>query len=553
MKIKDFFKGTISEILDNYGSVEFDTNEFQYAELIYNLVKRFRYINCDENEKLYIINEFNKESIEKIMIDDLNPLVLARLCTYLYQTFKDDKYNNAIRAVEKYIIAFSIIDKYEIKCSCVNKIINISKTFKQTKYEDTIKKFLKELLKIERKEYNVYELRIIQSCYKYDVVDYAECFEYCINKMQDSHSKSGYIFDGYFEFMIEVTKDAWENNKISQEEYNLKQKELYILKAKQNEQFADSLNLPIQKSHYYEIAIQSLKKAGVNPYSEDFVNLREKRELNQLKIKENLHEFKKEVDFSKYLQWVNEKLDELEKKDHIKLLLYSGFHLRKEKQINKVKTKMEESILASLIPTARINEVGKTISKLRTINNAKDEVEKDEIILEHAYNSIKLTVQLNAQMIHRMIIIIKERNSNIKDYSSEIVDKSFIVPKSRKEIVKKGINYGFDFDFESSLGILIPQIENCIRELAGICGESKYKLGDDFIESANGLEYLLKKGNILEQSIDEDTYFGICAIFSSEYGLNYRNEFSHGLIENFNNYVGLYVWWYCLYLIALYS
>lgn len=144
-------------------------------------------------------------------------------------------------------------------------------------------------------------------------------------------------------------------------------------------------------------------------------------------------------------------------------------------------------------------------------------------------------------------------NSNIKDYSSEIVDNSFIVPKSRKEIVKKGINYGFDFDFESSLGILIPQMENCIRELAGICGESKYKLGDDFIESANGLEYLLKKGNILEQSIDEDTYFGICAIFLSDYGLNYRNEFAHGLIESFNNFAGLYVWWYCLYLITLYS
>lgn len=36
-------------------------------------------------------------------------------------------------------------------------------------------------------------------------------------------------------------------------------------------------------------------------------------------------------------------------------------------------------------------------------------------------------------------------------------------------------------------------MENCIRKLAGICGESKYKIGNDFVESANGLEFLLKK------------------------------------------------------------
>ena len=106
---------------------------------------------------------------------------------------------------------------------------------------------------------------------KYGVIDYAECIEYCINKIQDSHSKNGYISDGYFEFIIEVIKDALKKKKISQDEYNLKQKELYILKAKLNEKFADSLKLPIQKSHYYEIAIQSLKQAGINPYSKEFI------------------------------------------------------------------------------------------------------------------------------------------------------------------------------------------------------------------------------------------------------------------------------------------
>lgn len=34
MRIKDFFKGKISEILENHECVKFDEDEFQYAKLI---------------------------------------------------------------------------------------------------------------------------------------------------------------------------------------------------------------------------------------------------------------------------------------------------------------------------------------------------------------------------------------------------------------------------------------------------------------------------------------------------------------------------------------
>ena len=552
MKIKDFFNGTISSILNSFKITEFDTDECQYAKLLYDLVKRFHYTNCDKEEKLYIINNFNKDAIEKIILYDLNPLVLARLYTYLYQTFKENKYNNAMKATEKYIISFSIIDDYETKCSCINKIISISRTFRQEKYDSIIKKILKELLKIERKEHNAFELHIIQSCYKYDVVDYSECIKYCTNKMQESF-KSGYIFESYFNFMVDVIDEDLKKNIISRDEHNKKQREFYILKAKLYEQYADSLTSSIQKSHYYESAIQCLNHIKYDPYSKKFTKLREKLEFNQPKIQENMQLISEEIDTSEFSQLINKELDELNEKDYINLLVYNGFHLIKKKQINAVKKEMKEFPLANLFPPAIINESGKTISKLKSIDSAKSVVEKQKIILEHAYNKSRFIVPIYGQFINIMMNLMKKRNCNLKKYSSEIVDCSFIVPKSRKKIVKKGINYGFDFDFESALGILIPQMENCIRELAAICGESKYKIGNDFVESANGLDYLLKKGNKLEKTIDVDTYFGLCAVFFSDYGLNYRNEFAHGLIENFNNYTSLYVWWYCLYLITLYS
>ena len=55
IKIKDFFKEKTSEILNNFKNVKFDKNECQYAELIYDLVNEFNYINIDGSEELHII------------------------------------------------------------------------------------------------------------------------------------------------------------------------------------------------------------------------------------------------------------------------------------------------------------------------------------------------------------------------------------------------------------------------------------------------------------------------------------------------------------------
>ena len=55
---------------------------------------------------------------------------------------------------------------------------------------------------------------------------------------------------------------------------------------------------------------------------------------------------------------------------------------------------MKKSKFSSFFPTVVINELGKTTSKLRSINSAKDDAEKEKIFLEYAYDSIKTFVVL---------------------------------------------------------------------------------------------------------------------------------------------------------------
>lgn len=75
--------------------------------------------------------------------------------------------------------------------------------------------------------------------------------------------------------MLGVIEDALKKNKISRDEYNKKQRELYILKAKLYEQYADNLTSSFQKSHYYGSAIQCLNYIEYDSYSKEFLNLRD--------------------------------------------------------------------------------------------------------------------------------------------------------------------------------------------------------------------------------------------------------------------------------------
>ncbi|MDE6414991.1 MAG: DUF4209 domain-containing protein [Anaeroplasmataceae bacterium] len=553
MKFIDYFNNDISFINNNFNVTNFAKTEQKVAKFSYDCIKYFHYIDCYKEEKFRNYQEVDMKTILKYINLDLNPLLLARYYTYLYMNFKDDKYVNALRALEYYIIAFEKCKTYEYKCSCLNKIISISRTFKIDTHQEEIIKFLQELYEDKRIDHNAFDYHILIACFDYGVIDYQKCIDCCIDKMNEFHKCNGFLFDGYFELAIKAVDETFKKKIISKEKKDNETNNLYLLKSNLNEEHADELNNPIQQSHFYKIALKSMKDANVNPYSSEFKKLRDKLENSQKSIKDCMVVTTDKLDFSKYNEKVADKLNSLSEEYYIELLINAGFEPYKQRQIEQVEKEMEVAVLAPFISSATANDHGKTISKLRSVNSAKTKKEKNEIMLEYAFDSVKMLSMINGQLIRNLINMIKEKCPKISDYIDDVVFKSYIVPDSRKQIVIKGLKLGLEFDLESALNILIPQMENCIRELAGFCGESKYRMNDDYIESVNGLDYLLKENNILAQSIDEDIYFGLCSIFESEFGLNYRNQLAHGLIENFNKYSDLYVWWFCLFLIGTYS
>lgn len=128
----------------------------------------------------------------------------------------------------------------------------------------------------------------------------------------------------------------------------------------------------------------------------------------------------------------------------------------------------------------------------------------------------------------------------------EIVEESIIVPSDRKESYIKGLMSGFSGDFMTALYILIPQVENSIRELAILCGEPVYNLNESGIEELKTMHAILELEGVKENW--KMIFTSIKTVFCSKFGFNMRNNIAHGIFSDkqFNSYEALYTWWFIL-------
>lgn len=129
----------------------------------------------------------------------------------------------------------------------------------------------------------------------------------------------------------------------------------------------------------------------------------------------------------------------------------------------------------------------------------------------------------------------------------EIVEESIIVPSDRKESYIKGLMSGFSGDFMTALYILIPQVENSIRELAILCGEPVYNLNESGIEELKTMHAILELEGVKEK-LEDDFLLALKTVFCSKFGFNMRNNIAHGIFSDkqFNSYEALYTWWFIL-------
>ena len=157
-------------------------------------------------------------------------------------------------------------------------------------------------------------------------------------------------------------------------------------------------------------------------------------------------------------------------------------------------------------------------------------------------------------ILQRYVWLAKRRFQFTEKSLEFLVINSGFIPPNRKNSFLKGFVAGFNLDFLSAVPILMPQIENAIRELAIKCGAVVYKTNAQGVEECLSMESVLNCTE-LQECLEETLLFNLRVFYTSTYGFGMRNQSGHGLESDnsLQSSAGLAVWWFSLYLCCTFS
>lgn len=177
--------------------------------------------------------------------------------------------------------------------------------------------------------------------------------------------------------------------------------------------------------------------------------------------------------------------------------------------------------LSYLISTSIQDNRGRVIA---TIGSLEDDLDGRLI------NEISQSLSFQAIFVrHIFYKITSEKILNANNFIDFIKD-SPVFAESRLEIIQRGIQAYYDNDLVVAIHLLIPQIEEAVRNLIELAGGVVLK-------TSRGGGYQLKtfdeilRDDIIKQVLGEDIQLYLRVLFTDPRGWNLRNDVCHGMSE----------------------
>ena len=169
------------------------------------------------------------------------------------------------------------------------------------------------------------------------------------------------------------------------------------------------------------------------------------------------------------------------------------------------------------------------------------------------YHYIPLvSVVVNGMIVPALWVLNREHCLRESDFV-ELVRRSTIVPNDRKALWGKALFKGFNFDFETSIHLMAPQIEYMVRwhlKSNGVRTTSTdFRSGGR--ETENGLCKLMELAEV-EPAFGRNWTYEIRTLFCGPTGCNIRNEVAHGMLSDYQSFSGkfVYSWWFALKMVV---
>ncbi len=548
MYISNFIKQETSIFLSNINKPQNIEGDKDFINLVILLCHNFQIVDYHEGEYFYIIYDEKQNHIIRNNLDDeANPFVIARLHHYLFSN-RNEKFIDGKIAYENYIKCISNELDFEFNCSCIFSAYYIYCVLGKQKQFDI--ELLKEAIiniffKVDTND-NAFGLNYYNLLLELEMIDLDELLSICDNRIIEQTMINSFIFDGYCKLKEQIYKVKKEKKLIDDSQYSEFMKNYKLFIANRYYEFAKSTDEVHFKEYYFKECIKIYIEYGYND-KDKFEDVRIMLDKCKKEIVSTMEPVSLSIDSSKMLNILRENVNLHNKEQNIRFLLSFIPIIRKVEAEEYLVTYSKNSVFIHVSTSTLVNSDGKTIETILPYD--KD----DENIVEIYRIRVAVSkMQLRGQYILQLINLINEKYPDINDLLNNIIEESSIIAENNKSLVKKGMIFCYNGDFDAGLSILIPQVEASVRELANMCGVPTYKLTQCNAEESNTLSFIINNKKFLE-IIDEDIVFNLKSIFDSKYGLNLRNNFAHGHISNFNDYKNVYAWWFYLLIIYQYS
>lgn len=490
----------------------------------------------------------NRELLNELVCQPIADINKAKINDFLWITTGD--FNAAKEAEKYYKKHLENTDEFECNFMSINRLIYISKKINSKEVtsadrEKLIRKVLNEYTNTDHGKI----LSLLKTAFVEKIdIEYLLQYTEQILSLYADNSYDFQIIGEFCDLLEELyyRKNKWKKKKCITEPELIRIRKRKVKAIIMASDYAFSSNTAdiLRKVHYLKDAINILKTISGTEIERK--QLLQEIDLLQKRAVSNMPVIQASEDNRETVEEIMSHLESLDEKEEV--LCYFALFIPLPMK-NVLTQSIEKTIggISDLFPIGILGKDGKSIAKSRPIkkgDNGTDEGAFQDKLEYRASEQMNFSSQIlvgNTLNYIRSKFTIEE--SDIRD----IVEESIIVPKDRKESYIKGIFSGFSGDFMTALYILVPQVENSIRELAKQCGEPVYNLNESGIEELKTMHAILELDGVKEK-LDDDFLLALKTIFCSKFGFNMRNNIAHGIFSDkqFNSYEALYTWWFIL-------
>lgn len=220
-----------------------------------------------------------------------------------------------------------------------------------------------------------------------------------------------------------------------------------------------------------------------------------------------------------------------------------------EKLRENVLDRVRQYPIQTLFAATVMSRDGRVIAKRPAMSWGTELTADDEIVIRAEMvrdYGIHVRLAVQGYIWPALEVLLLEHRLQELDFI-DLARNSPFVPKNRIRLFGKALFAGYERDFITALHLLIPQIENSVREHLKWAGATTTNIDKNGIQNENGLSTLLELPETI-QVFGKDLAFELYSLFCDSFGPNLRNGLAHGLLDegDCNSIFSIYAWWLIL-------